>query len=145
MHGTRRAAGPAMSSRRRAGLSCVAVSRLPDLALAGPLRRGDVPHLCEQVRTACARAPARDVVCDLAAVTTADLATVDVLARMQLAARRAGSGLRLRDPSAALWALLQLVGLPGLGGLVVEMERQTEQREIAGRVQEAVESGDPAL
>lgn len=145
MHGTRRAAGPAMSSRRRAGLSCVAVSRLPDLALAGPLRRGDVPHLCEQVRTACARAPARDVVCDLAAVTTADLATVDVLARMQLAARRAGSGLRLRDPSPALWALLQLVGLPGLGGLVVEMERQTEQREIAGRVQEAVESGDPAL
>lgn len=134
-----------MSSRRRAGLSCVAVSRLPDLALAGPLRRGDVPHLCEQVRTACARAPARDVVCDLAAVTTADLATVDVLARMQLAARRAGSGLRLRDPSPALWALLQLVGLPGLGGLVVEMERQTEQREIAGRVQEAVESGDPAL
>ncbi|WP_327578289.1 MULTISPECIES: STAS domain-containing protein [unclassified Streptomyces] len=123
----------------------MAVSRLPDLALAGPLRRGDVPHLCEQVRTACARAPARDVVCDLAAVTTADLATVDVLARMQLAARRAGSGLRLRDPSAALWALLQLVGLPGLGGLVVEMERQTEQREIAGRVQEAVESGDPAL
>lgn len=134
-----------MSSRGRAGLSCVAVSRLPDLALAGPLRRGDVPHLCEQVRTACARAPARDVVCDLAAVTTADLATVDVLARMQLAARRAGSGLRLRDPSPALWALLQLVGLPGLGGLVVEMERQTEQREIAGRVQEAVESGDPAL
>ncbi|MFE4249241.1 STAS domain-containing protein [Streptomyces sp. NPDC056910] len=123
----------------------MAVSRLPDLALAGPLRHGDVPHLCEQVRTACARAPARDVVCDLAAVTTADLATVDVLARMQLAARRAGSGLRLRDPSPALWALLQLVGLPGLGGLVVEMERQTEQREIAGRVQEAVESGDPAL
>ncbi|WP_328542399.1 STAS domain-containing protein [Streptomyces sp. NBC_00371] len=123
----------------------MAVSRLPDLALAGPLRRGDVPHLCEQVRTACARAPARDVVCDLAAVTTADLATVDVLARMQLAARRAGSGLRLRDPSPALWALLQLVGLPGLGGLVVEMERQTEQREIPGRVQEAVESGDPAL
>lgn len=110
-----------------------------------PLRRDDVPHLCDQVRTACARAPARDVVCDLAAVTTADLATVDALARMQLAARRAGSGLLLRDPSPALWALLQLVGLPGLGGLVVEMERQTEQREIAGRVQEAVESGDPAL
>lgn len=122
----------------------MAVSRRPDLARR-PLRRGDVPHLCEQVRTACARAPARDVVCDVAAVTTADLATVDALARMQLAARRAGSGLRLRDPSPALWALLQLVGLPGLGGLVVEMERQTEQREVAGRVQEAVESGDPAL
>ncbi|MFH8731643.1 STAS domain-containing protein [Streptomyces sp. NPDC017964] len=123
----------------------MAAFRPPDLAPAGPLRRGDVPHLCDQVRTACARAPARDIICDLAAVTTADLATVDALARMQLAARRAGSGLRLRDPSPALWALLQLVGLPGLGGLVVEMERQAEQREIARCVQEAVESGDPAL
>ncbi|MGX1672112.1 STAS domain-containing protein [Streptomyces sp. NPDC055400] len=123
----------------------MAASRPPDLAPAGPLRRGDVPHLCDQVRTACARAPSRDIVCDLAAVTTADLATVDALARMQLAARRAGSGLRLRDPSPALWALLQLVGLPGLGGLVVEMERQAEEREIARCVQEAVESGDPAL
>ncbi|MET7516103.1 STAS domain-containing protein [Streptomyces sp. NPDC005480] len=123
----------------------MAAFRPPDLAPAGPLRRGDVPHLCDQVRAACARAPARDIVCDLAAVTTADLATVDALARMQLAARRAGSGLRLRDPSPALWALLQLVGLPGLGGLVVEMERQAEQREIARCVQEAVESGDPAL
>ncbi|MFG2522847.1 STAS domain-containing protein [Streptomyces sp. NPDC048527] len=123
----------------------MAALRLPDLALAGPLGRGDVPHLCDQVRTACARAPAREIVCDVAAVTTADLATVDALARMQLAARRAGSGLRLRDPSPALWALLQLVGLPGLGGLVVEMERHAEQREIARCVQEAVESGDPAL
>ncbi|WP_406104440.1 STAS domain-containing protein [Streptomyces sp. NBC_01003] len=123
----------------------MAAFRPPDLAPAGPVRRGDVPHLCDQVRTACARAPARDIVCDLAAVTTADLATVDALARMQLAARRAGSGLRLRDPSPALWALLQLVGLPGLGGLVVEMEGHAEQREIARCVQEAVESGDPAL
>ncbi|MFI9775989.1 STAS domain-containing protein [Streptomyces sp. NPDC051956] len=123
----------------------MAAFRPPDLAPAGPLRRGDVPHLCDQVRTACARAPARDVVCDLAAVTTADLATVDALARMQLAARRAGSGLRLRDPSPALWALLRLVGLSGLGGLVVEMEGHAEQREIARCVQEAVESGDPAL
>ncbi|WP_223281328.1 STAS domain-containing protein [Streptomyces antnestii] len=123
----------------------MAAYRLPDLAVTGAPRRHDVPQLCDQVRAACARAPGRHVVCDVSAVSSADLATVDALARMQLAARRAGSGLRLRDPSPALSALLQLVGLPGLGGLVIEMGRQPEQREIAGGVQEAVESGDPAL
>ena len=148
MRGTPRGAGPPMSSGRPAGLPCVAASRLPDLAVAGALRSGDVPGLCDQVRTACARAPARDIICDVAAVTTADLATVDALARMQLAARRAGGELRFRDPSPALWALLQLTGLTGLtgpGGLVVEMERHPEQREPARGVQETVESGDPAL
>jgi len=40
-----------------------------------------------------------------------DLATVDTLARLRLAARRAGWAIRLRDPGDDLCALLELVGL----------------------------------
>jgi ABC-type transporter Mla MlaB component len=40
-----------------------------------------------------------------------DLATVDVLARLQLAARRLGCSIGLRDASVELLELLDLVGL----------------------------------
>lgn len=77
--------------------------------------------------------------CDVAGIGPPGLAAVDVLARMQLTARRAGGRIRLRDPAPALGALLRLVGL------AFEMEGQAEEGEPAGGVQEAVESGDPAL
>jgi hypothetical protein len=44
------------------------------------------------------------------------LSLVDALARLQLAARRAGCTIRLRDPSSELVDLLDLVGLAGLVG-----------------------------
>lgn len=117
------------------------------IRIAGPLRPADVPHLCERV--AAARhgpgGPGGDVICDVAAVTTADLPTVDAIARLHLAARKAGGRIRLRNPTPALLALLGLVGLVELLGLVVEMEGHAEQREPPGRVQETVEAGDPAL
>ncbi|MFE0172629.1 STAS domain-containing protein [Streptomyces sp. NPDC059002] len=114
------------------------------IRIAGPLRPDDVPPLCEQVAAA-RHGPGRDVICDVADVTTADLSTVDAIARLQLAARRAGGRIRLRNPAPALLALLGLVGLVELLGLVVEMEGHAEQREPPLGVQEAVESGDPAL
>lgn len=43
-----------------------------------------------------------------------DLALVDTLARLQLAARRVGSSIRLRNPSEELLELLELVGLDDL-------------------------------
>ena len=67
------------------------------------------------------------------------LAAVDLLARLQLTARRAGGRIRLRDPDPALLALLDLVGL------CFEVEGQTEEREPALGVEEAVEPGDPAV
>ncbi|MFF8642178.1 STAS domain-containing protein [Streptomyces sp. NPDC015345] len=112
--------------------------------VVGPLRPGDVPSLCEQV-TAARHGPGHDVICDVGGVTTADLATVDAVARLHLAARRAGGRIRLRNPTPALLALLGLVGLTELLGLVVEMEGHPEQREPPGGVQEAVEAGDTAL
>ncbi len=77
--------------------------------------------------------------CDVAGIGPPGLAAVDALARLQLTARRAGGRIRLRDPAPALGALLRLVGL------AFEVEGQAEEGEPAGGVQEAVESGDPAL
>ena len=55
-------------------------------------------------------AASRIVECDVAGLPP-DAATVDALARLQLAARRNGCHLRLRNASAELVALLGLAGL----------------------------------
>ncbi|MEV0255837.1 STAS domain-containing protein [Streptomyces sp. NPDC050732] len=126
----------------------MADSREHLIRIAGPLRAGDIPSLCEQVAAA-RHGPGdgtpSDVICDVSAVTTADLTTVDAIARLHLAARRAGGRIRLRNPAPGLLALIGLVGLVELCGLVVEMEGHSEQREPPLGVQEAVETGDTAL
>ncbi|KAB1988606.1 STAS domain-containing protein [Streptomyces triticiradicis] len=124
------------------------------LVLPGLVTRDEVPRLCEAVRTLLGTTGAGVVVCDVAGLGPPGLTAVDVLARMELAARRAGGRIRLRGPDPALRALLDLVGLrfetcdgSGSHGLPgpVEAERQPEEREPAGRVQEEVEPGDAAL
>ena len=57
------------------------------------------------------------VVCDVAGVSDPDCATVDALARMQLTAKRLGSGLRLRGASDELHELLAMAGLCEVVGL----------------------------
>jgi ABC-type transporter Mla MlaB component len=57
-----------------------------------------------------ANAPPLIVICDVREVR-ADAATVDVLARLQLVARRAGCRMRLRNASADLLALVEFMGL----------------------------------
>ncbi|WP_420718588.1 STAS domain-containing protein [Streptomyces sp. H51] len=109
------------------------------LVLPGPLTRDEVTGLCEHVRARLAADGARAVVVDVAGIGPPGLAAVDLLARLQLTARRAGGGIRLRDPAPALQALLDLVGLR------FEVEGQAEQREPPLGVEEAVEPGDPAL
>ncbi len=65
-----------------------------------------------------------------------DLAVVEALARMQLAARRLGGQIQVRDVSTELKELLDLAGLGGqVGG-------EPERREEVG-VEEGVEPGDP--
>ena len=73
----------------------------------------------------------------------AQLATVDLLARLQLAARRAGRRLVLaRAPE----DLLELIELAGLGdALGVEPWRQAEEREERLRVEEERELDEPAV
>ncbi|QCX78739.1 hypothetical protein C9F11_25640 [Streptomyces sp. YIM 121038] len=128
-----------MSSPYPAGPSYVATSANL-IVITGPVRQDDVPALCAELHHRAANGHT-EVVCDLRGVTTADLATVDAVARLRLAARRADVGLRLRGPTPALWALLRLVGL---AELCVEVERDPEQREPPLGVEEAVEPRDPA-
>jgi hypothetical protein len=70
----------------------------------------------------------------------ADVATIDALARAQLAARRLGRQVRLRGASRELLELLALCGLEAL--LPVEMGRQAEQREQRLGVEEERELDD---
>jgi hypothetical protein len=68
-----------------------------------------------------------------------DLGCVDRLARLQLAARRSGMRLVVRDPHPNLGGLLELCGLSGQIGL--EPLRQPEVREQLG-VDEVVQPRD---
>ena len=73
----------------------------------------------------------------------ADLVTVDELARIVLAARRAGCSLRLRDPGGRLWELLELAGLSGVvAGCALQAVGEPEGREEVG-VEEVVVPDDP--
>lgn len=79
-------------------------------------------------------------------VTEPDVGTVDALARLQLAARRLGRSIRLRQASDELQELLSLAGLsdvlPCRAELLVEAEGQAEEREEARRVEEEGDAAD---
>ncbi|MFF4061682.1 STAS domain-containing protein [Streptomyces sp. NPDC001668] len=128
-----------MSYARLPGLPIVDAMTPAVLVLAGPVTRDEVTGLSDEVRALLRTTRAEVVVCDVAGLGPPGLGTVDLLARLQLAARRAGGWIRLRDPDPALQALLDLVGLR------FEVEGQTEQREPALGVQEEVEPGEPAV
>lgn len=129
-----------MSYGRLAGLPLVDAMTPPVLVISGPLTPGEVSEPCEALRALLdGGGRGRVVVCDVAGLGPPGLAAVNLLARLALTARRAGGRIRLRDPSPALCALLDLVGLR------FETEGQPEQREPPPRVQEAVEPGDPAV
>lgn len=99
---------------------------------------GPGPAACDAA-SLCARlellyeAGATAVVCDAAAVTAPDLAVVEALARLRLAA--GGRVFRVAGAGPALRALLHLVGL-------VELLGEPEEREPPGGVQEGVEPDD---
>ncbi len=81
-------------------------------AIYGPIRREDLPGLCERV---CALLPCGPGValCDVEGVG-AGAVTVDALCRLQLAARRRGCRVRLRRASRELRELVALMGLEGV-------------------------------
>jgi anti-anti-sigma regulatory factor len=128
-----------MSSEPPTGLLTVDATTPAVLVLPGPVTRDELPRLCEDVRARLAATGAGILVCDVAGLGAPGLATVDVLARMELAARRAGGRIHLRGPAPPLRAHLDLVGLR------FELEGQAEEREPALGVEEAVEPGDPPV
>ncbi|MFE3637280.1 STAS domain-containing protein [Streptomyces sp. NPDC059168] len=128
-----------MSCVRAAGLPHVDAKTPAVLVLNGPVTRAEAAGLCADVRALLEGGGAAAVVCDVAGLGPPGLRSVDLLGRLELAARRAGGRIRLRDPDPALHALLDLVGLR------FQVEGQTEEREPARGVEEAVETGDPAF
>ena len=72
-----------------------------------------------------------------------DVGTVNLLARMHLAAKRRGAMLRVRHASDGLLELIDFIGLSDV--LCVELQRQSEQREEALGVEEERELDDPAV
>jgi ABC-type transporter Mla MlaB component len=119
------------------------------MIISGPIAQSDVPILCEQVRTLLEGTDAGLVVCDLAALGGPDAATIDALARLQLTARRLGSGIRLRHACDELRDLLVLTGLDEVvrldPRLPPEVSGQPEEREPAPSVEEEGDPGDPPV
>ncbi|BCJ74383.1 hypothetical protein CS0771_39270 [Catellatospora sp. IY07-71] len=130
------------------------------LVLGPVVGAGDLAGLCARVDEAARGAPGGAllvVLCDVSALTRADLAALDVLGRLRLHTVRAGGTLRLWRVGPRLRLLLELTGLrmvlpahpddsaDELGGLVAQQHgRQPEQREQPLGVQEVVDPGDPS-
>ena len=83
----------------------------------------------------------RPIVCHLGALSGADAETIDLLARLQLAARRHDRTLRFLHVSPALRELIAFVGLEGV--LRVEPRRQAEEGEDPVGVEEERQLDDP--
>ena len=80
------------------------------LTISAPLERGELPELFERTCALLESSPVEILRCEVAGVD-ADAVAVDALARLQLAARRYGCEVRLRNASDDLLALLAFMGL----------------------------------
>jgi hypothetical protein len=77
---------------------------------------------------------------EVLAGSAGDIATVDALAQLVLAARQLGLELRLARAPTEMWELVAFAGLgPALG---LQPQRKPEQREEALGVEEEAELGD---
>jgi ABC-type transporter Mla MlaB component len=79
-------------------------------AIEGPIARADLPGLCKRVCALLEDSGSGVAFCDVRGVDV-DAVTVDALARLQLAARRHGCQVRLRQPSSELLELVAFMGL----------------------------------
>jgi anti-anti-sigma regulatory factor len=80
-----------------------------------------------------------EIDCDASGLGWTDAQTIDLLARLQLAARRCGCSLRFVGVSPDLRELVSFCGLP------LELERQAEEREKPLGVEEEGELADPPV
>ena len=82
-----------------------------ELPIVAPVARSDLPGLYSRACALLSGEPnARWVVCDVTGVD-ADAVCIDALGRLQLAAHRHGSRVRLRGASRELRSLIALMGL----------------------------------
>ncbi|MEU9863847.1 STAS domain-containing protein [Streptomyces sp. NPDC047971] len=80
------------------------------LTLAARATPAEIARLCAVLE----RWPPTDVICDVGGLAHADLAAVNALARLKLAAGRRGHRLRFEGAGDELRLLLDLVGLADL-------------------------------
>ena len=117
------------------------------LVLSGSdrLSRADVTPLCEQGRAVLERCGRVNVECDVGSVLVPDAVAVDVLARLQLTAKRLGVRVRLVRVSRELKELIAFMGLleaVPCDELRVEAGRKPEEREPSCGVEEETDPGD---
>jgi ABC-type transporter Mla MlaB component len=79
-------------------------------AVTGPIERSDLPGLCDRVCRLLENSRPGVAFCDVVDVPV-DAVTVDALARLQLAAKRHGCRVRLRNASPELLNLVAFLGL----------------------------------
>jgi ABC-type transporter Mla MlaB component len=121
---------------------------LADLIFGGPIARDEIHAVCERARALLELREADTVVCRVGALDP-DAVTIDVLARVQLTARRRGGRIELEGVSAELRELLLFAGLGEVLPLVatsgVEPRGQPEEREQPLGVEEEADPGDRAI
>lgn len=85
--------------------------RRPAIVVGGAVDRTDVESLCNSARRLAETAPDGPLDVDVGALARSDLGVVDGLARIALAARRAGRSVRVIGATPDLRELLALSGL----------------------------------
>lgn len=103
----------------------------------------EVSGLCDGVRRSLLASGRPCLVVDVEPCREPDAATVDLLARLALAARRLGWPMTVRRVPGHLADLLAFSGLAGLAELGVEADRHAEEREEALDVEEERDRADP--
>ncbi|HEV7897822.1 MAG TPA: STAS domain-containing protein [Planosporangium sp.] len=117
-------------------------------AIGPVVGRADIPGLCERLTVLLRNTRAAVVTCDVGAITHPDIATIEVLARLRLTARRLGCDLRVHGANHRLTELLAVTGLDDVlghsSGSVAEPRRQPEQGKQVLGIEEGVHPADPA-
>lgn len=88
------------------------------------------------------------VLCDVGGIDEPDLGTIDMLARLCLAAKDREARVVLVRVSDELWDLLGFTGVRavmGSGRSSIQFERQSEHREHPRGVEEEAELGDTSI
>jgi anti-anti-sigma regulatory factor len=117
------------------------------LVIRAPIDPSDVSSLFQRALLLLEDSDADPVVFDVGELNDPDAATVDALARLQLAARRMGRRIRLLNACGELRDLLMLMGLAEVvpcGASGVEPGRQAEQREQGLGIEEEGDPADPS-
>ncbi len=115
------------------------------VVVEGRLEPSHVGAVCASLHLVLSGSGVGSLTCRGEGLVDPDLATVDLLARLRLAAQLAGWDMRVEEPSSRLRELLVLTGLDDLlasRGSSIEAWGQAEHREQPSGVEEGVESDD---